>query len=96
MKRAYLLATTLILLLALGVVVSAEIPAQTGMPRMAQVRLDQYLDYAHSSGAVAVQTAVHAKKPWNFDKAMSGGAFGDSVYFQTDSGSTWTMESTHA
>jgi hypothetical protein len=96
MKRAYLSAMTSILLLALGVVVSAEIPAQTGMTRMAQVRLDQYLDYAHPSGAVTVQTAVHAEKPWNFDKAMSGGAFGDSVYFQTDSGPTWTVESTYA
>jgi hypothetical protein len=90
MKRACLLATTLILLLALGAVVFAEIPAKTGMPRVAQARLDQYLAYAHPSADVAVQTTVHAEKPWSFDKGMSGGAFGDSVYFQTDSGPTWT------
>jgi hypothetical protein len=90
MKRAILLALTVLLLVALGAVVLAEIPAQTGMPAAAQARLGQYLATAYPSGGVVVQVAVRAKRAWRFDQAMSGVVFGDSVYYQTDSGPGWT------
>ncbi len=90
MKRAVFLAATAVLLLALGVVVFAEIPAKTGMPAVAQARLNQYLAYAYPSGGASVKAIARARRPWAFSQALSGSAYGDSVYFQTDTGPTWT------
>jgi hypothetical protein len=85
-KRVVFLATSLLFLVVLGAVVFAEIPAKTGMPAVAQVRLDQYIAYTYPTNDVNVETVVRAKRPGRFSREMSGGAFDDSVVYQTDMG----------
>jgi hypothetical protein len=86
MKRVVFLSIALILLVVLGAVVFAKIPAKTGMPAVAQFRLDQYIAYAYPDDNVNVGAAVRATMPGKFVREMSGGAFGDSVFYQTDMG----------
>jgi hypothetical protein len=75
-----------LLLAVLGVVVLAELPAESGMPAVARTRLDEYLAALYPSGDVQVQVAVRARHARFFDATMSGRVFGDSAYYQTDLG----------
>lgn len=90
MRRTAFLVSAALLLAALGVVVLAKVPAEAGMPAIAQTRLDEYLAAAYPSGGVQVQAAVRAGHARRFDAAMSGRVFGNSVHYQADFGPTWT------
>jgi hypothetical protein len=89
-RRFIFLALVALLLAALGIVVLAEIPTKTGMPAVAQARLDEYLATAYPAGGVQVLVAVRARRAGRFGRDMSGLVFGDSVYYQSDLGPAWT------
>jgi hypothetical protein len=86
MKRAVLLATALVLLVALGGVVLAELPAKPGPPDDVVALLNQYLAYAYQPGTVTVQAIDQASRPGNLSQDRGYEVFGASVIYQTDIG----------
>jgi hypothetical protein len=88
-RKAALLLASVLLLVAVGSVVVAEIPEGAGdLPAGARTRLDAYLADAFWPGTAKVQAVARARRPWRFEPSMSGQAFGDSVYFQTEEDSS--------
>lgn len=89
MKRTGLMIVPWLLLVALVVAVTAQVPKDAGLPAGVQTRLEQYLPSPHALGKAAVLTVTRARQPWHFSKEMSYSVLGDSVYFQTDYPLTW-------
>ena len=85
MKRSILLMIPAILLVVWVVVVAAEIPEEAGLPAGAESRLDQYIAHSLSPGSITAHSVKRARKPWNFNQAVSSRVDGDTVCYQTDS-----------
>lgn len=86
MKRVLFLTLPLVLLVALGAVVLAQLPAEPGLPADMQALLDQYLAYTYRPGTVIVQAVDQANKPSNLGRELGYEVFGASVIYQTDLG----------
>jgi hypothetical protein len=86
MKRVLFLTTALVLLVALGAVVLAELPAKPGPPADVVALLNQYLAYAYQPGAVSVRAIDQASQPGNLSRDLGYEVFGASVIYQTDIG----------
>ena len=86
MKRVLFLTTVLALLIALGAVVFAELPAEPGPPADVLALLNQYLAYAYPPGTVLVQVVHQASKPSHLSQDLGYETFGASVIYQTDIG----------
>ena len=84
MKRVLFLTTALVLLIALGVVVLAELPAKPGPPADVLALLNQYLAYAYQPGSVTVQAVERASRPGSLSRDLGYEVFGASVIYQTD------------
>ena len=86
MRKVLFLATTLVLLVTVGIVVVAQIPAEPGLPTDVRTLLDQYLAYTYAPGTVNRLAVERASWPGHLDRAMGYQVFGQSVIYQTDTG----------
>ena len=91
MRRAGVLAIPLLLLALLAAIVSAEKPAETGLPSGAQVQLSRYISLSDLPGTASVESFARARRPWRLAEGLSDGLFGDSSHFRTNSSLTGTM-----
>ena len=84
MKRMTILLIPLALLIALGVVVIAKVPNETGLPASCQSRLDQYISYSFPTGITTLRATQQAGNPENLTRESAYTVFGDSPFYQTD------------
>jgi hypothetical protein len=86
MGRKAFLFGALVLLSVLLFVSGALFASVARSPAPWEVELDRYRAYQAlvSQNTVTVESSVRAKKPWEFDRAMSSVVLGDSIHYHTN------------
>jgi hypothetical protein len=92
MKKTRYLLATLGLMLALGLVVVAQVPAEIGLPAAGRARLEGYVAFRYGAEGAAVVALGRARAPWRLTPEPGAAVFGESVYFPSDLGPEWRAQ----